>query len=160
MASTRPRRVAARPDPAAWGEDELLSFSEAAALLWPDGPLTASSLRTAYRAGELEVTMAVHLPSTPKKTNAQRKVRPLVKSDANRDGADRWIGSQSPVARRYGGYGHPVHGIAPDSGGRQLTDDRRKSAADETELHSRAPALGGPKVVVRIVARNQRRPIS
>lgn len=57
MASIKPRRVAARPDPGAWGEDELLSFSEAAALLWPDGPLTASSLRTAYRAGELEVTV-------------------------------------------------------------------------------------------------------
>jgi len=52
-----PKRVAARPDPSQWREDELLTFHEAAALLWPDGPLTASSLRTAYRAGQLEVTM-------------------------------------------------------------------------------------------------------
>jgi hypothetical protein len=57
MATVKPRRVAARPDPKDWGEDELLSFAEAASLLWPDGPLTASSLRTAYRAGELEVTV-------------------------------------------------------------------------------------------------------
>jgi hypothetical protein len=36
---------------------ELMTFAEAAALMWPDGPLTASSLRTAYRAGELEVVV-------------------------------------------------------------------------------------------------------
>ena len=52
-----PRRVEARPNPAQWADDELLTFSEAAALLWPQGPLTASTLRTAYRAGQLEVTM-------------------------------------------------------------------------------------------------------
>ena len=52
-----PRRVAARPHPEDWGDDELLSFEEAAALLWPMGPLTASSLRTAYRAKQLEVTI-------------------------------------------------------------------------------------------------------
>jgi hypothetical protein len=57
MLSRPPRRVAARPDPAQWRDDELLTFAEAAALLWPDGPLTASSLRTAYRAGQLEVTV-------------------------------------------------------------------------------------------------------
>lgn len=50
-----PRRVAARPDPAQWGEDELLTLAEAAALLFPDGPLTASSLRTSYRRRILEV---------------------------------------------------------------------------------------------------------
>lgn len=52
-----PRRVAARPEPTQWGDDELMTLSEAAALLWPQGPLTASTLRTAYRAGQLEVTM-------------------------------------------------------------------------------------------------------
>ena len=57
MAIKLPRRVAARPDPAQWGDDELLTFAEAAALLWPHGPLTASSLRTAYRSGQLEVTV-------------------------------------------------------------------------------------------------------
>jgi hypothetical protein len=53
----RPRRIAARPNPCDWADDELMSFAEAASLLWPDGPLSASSLRTAYRAGDLEVTM-------------------------------------------------------------------------------------------------------
>jgi hypothetical protein len=57
MAIRPPRRVAARPDPAQWADDELLTFTEAVALLWPQGPLTASSLRTAYRAGQLEVTV-------------------------------------------------------------------------------------------------------
>lgn len=56
MATKLPRRVAARPDPKDWDDDALMTFSEAAALLWPNGPLTASSLRTAYRAGDLEVT--------------------------------------------------------------------------------------------------------
>lgn len=49
-----PRRVAARPNPCDWADDELMTLQEAAALLWPAGPLTASSLRTAYRAGALE----------------------------------------------------------------------------------------------------------
>jgi hypothetical protein len=57
MATRPPRRIAARPAPAQWADDELLTFTEAAALLWPQGPLTASSLRTAYRAGQLEVTV-------------------------------------------------------------------------------------------------------
>jgi len=57
MALKLPRRVAARPEPAQWHDDELMTFVEAAALLWPTGPLTASSLRTAYRAGQLQVTV-------------------------------------------------------------------------------------------------------
>ena len=52
-----PRRIAARPNPSDWGDGELMSFAEAAALLWPEGPLTASSLRTAYRRGELETVL-------------------------------------------------------------------------------------------------------
>lgn len=42
-----PERVARRPDPGAWAEDELIGLHEAVALLWPDGPVTASTLRTA-----------------------------------------------------------------------------------------------------------------
>jgi len=81
MASTTPRRVAARPDPSMWADDELMTFAEAAALLWPAGPLTASSLRTAYRAGELEVVMIARKLLVTKKglaamtENARRKVR-------------------------------------------------------------------------------------
>jgi hypothetical protein len=79
--ATRPRRIAARPDPSQWGDDELLTFVEAANLLWPQGPLTASSLRTAYRAGELEVAMIARKLLVTKRglaemtESARRKVR-------------------------------------------------------------------------------------
>lgn len=63
----KPRRIAARPDPKDWAEDELLTFSEAAALLWPDGPITASTLRTAYRQGLLEVTLLARKLMTTKR---------------------------------------------------------------------------------------------
>lgn len=50
-----PPRVALRPDPAQWDEDELMTLNEAAVLFWPMGPLTTASLRTAVRDGKLEV---------------------------------------------------------------------------------------------------------
>lgn len=50
-----PPRVKARPDPSQWELDEPLTFAEAAILLWPQGPTTASTLRTAYRQGTLGV---------------------------------------------------------------------------------------------------------
>jgi hypothetical protein len=50
---TTPERVARRPDPAEWSADELLALHEAIALLWPAGPLTVSSLRTAIARGDL-----------------------------------------------------------------------------------------------------------
>lgn len=53
-----PRRVAARPNVQDWSRTEVLSLAEAAALLWPSGsPLTASSLRTAQRAGLLDTVL-------------------------------------------------------------------------------------------------------
>lgn len=52
-----PPRVAARPAPEQWSEDELLSLPEAAALLWPAGPLSTKSLRTAERDGQLAVVV-------------------------------------------------------------------------------------------------------
>lgn len=67
----KPRRIAARSDPSQWDDDELLTLQEAAALLWPDGPLTASSLRTAYRAGDLEVTLIARKLLTTKRAIAQ-----------------------------------------------------------------------------------------
>jgi hypothetical protein len=45
--------VALRPDPAQWSDDELLALHEAVALIWPQGPVTVSSLRTAIAAGDL-----------------------------------------------------------------------------------------------------------
>lgn len=48
-------RVAARPHPEEWGETELLTLAEAAALLFPNGPLTERKLRTATGNGLLGV---------------------------------------------------------------------------------------------------------
>src|SRR5690242_8592371 len=53
--SSVPPRIQRRPDPAEWADDELLTLAEAAALFWPEGPLTTTSLRTAERDGILEV---------------------------------------------------------------------------------------------------------
>ena len=54
-----PPRIAAKPDPAAWSEDSLLTLPEAASLMWPQGPLTTKSLRCAQKAGQLgTVTIA------------------------------------------------------------------------------------------------------
>ncbi|MDE5465946.1 hypothetical protein [Bradyrhizobium sp. CSS354] len=66
-----PRRIAARPDPKDWADEELLTFAEAAALLWPHGPLTASTLRTAYRAGLLETVLLARKLMTCKRALRQ-----------------------------------------------------------------------------------------
>ena len=52
---TKSKRVVARPDPESWSLDELMTLTEAAALFWPNGPLTVPSLRTAVRDGQLAV---------------------------------------------------------------------------------------------------------
>jgi hypothetical protein len=52
-----PSRVLERPDPAQWGDQELMNFKEAIALFWPAGPLTIHSLRTAHRQGQLGVAV-------------------------------------------------------------------------------------------------------
>lgn len=49
----RPDRVGRRPDPRAWDPDEIMTLPEATALLWPDGVVTVSTLRTAIRDGVL-----------------------------------------------------------------------------------------------------------
>lgn len=48
-------RVGKRPDPAQWTDTELMTLFEAAALFWPDGPLSVSSLRTAVADDKLAV---------------------------------------------------------------------------------------------------------
>jgi hypothetical protein len=52
-----PFRVLQRPDPVQWTDDELMNLPEAAALFWPDGPLTVASLRTAIRDEQLAVAV-------------------------------------------------------------------------------------------------------
>jgi hypothetical protein len=56
MVETRRDRVAQRPDPSSWGEDELLTLGEAARLHWPNGPITERTLRTAIRDGRLAIS--------------------------------------------------------------------------------------------------------
>jgi hypothetical protein len=51
----RPARIASRPNPSQWGREELLTLDEAAALCWPEGPITVRTLRTAVRDGVLGV---------------------------------------------------------------------------------------------------------
>lgn len=50
------KRWLSRPDPGSWAPDELMALNEVAAIFFPDGPLTLTSLRTAVRRGELHVT--------------------------------------------------------------------------------------------------------
>ncbi|KQP32863.1 hypothetical protein ASF25_17795 [Methylobacterium sp. Leaf100] len=52
-----PQRVADRPRIEEWSDDELLTLPEAAALFWPDGPITTNTLRTAGRDGGLAITV-------------------------------------------------------------------------------------------------------
>lgn len=61
------RRVAERPDPQAWGEDEILTLPEAALLFWPRGPLRVASLRTAARDGKLAITVIAGKMMTTKR---------------------------------------------------------------------------------------------
>ncbi|WP_156647670.1 hypothetical protein [Methylobacterium sp. Leaf87] len=51
-----PQRVADRPRSEEWNDDELLTLPEAAALFWPNGPITTNTLRTAGRDGSLAIT--------------------------------------------------------------------------------------------------------
>jgi hypothetical protein len=50
-----PARIAANPDEADWADDALLTLPEGAALLWPAGPITTATLRTAAREGSLAI---------------------------------------------------------------------------------------------------------
>jgi hypothetical protein len=50
-------RVAARPDPAMWRSDELMTLKEAASLMWPDGFLTERQLRSAAKTGRLPISV-------------------------------------------------------------------------------------------------------
>lgn len=56
-ANDLPPRIAARPNPNDWGEDDLMTLAEAAALFWPDGPISERTLRTAVRDGRLPISV-------------------------------------------------------------------------------------------------------
>lgn len=50
-------RIAQRPRPELWDPDELMTLAEAAAVFFPDGPFSLSSLRTAIRDGDLAIAV-------------------------------------------------------------------------------------------------------
>ena len=50
-------RVEKRPRPEQWVDDEPMTLVEAAAVFFPEGPLTVASLRTTIRRGELAYVM-------------------------------------------------------------------------------------------------------
>jgi hypothetical protein len=50
-------RVFSRPEPEKWAADELMTLAEAAALFWPDGPVTVPTLRTLVRKGQLRIAI-------------------------------------------------------------------------------------------------------
>ncbi|MCA1529459.1 hypothetical protein [Bradyrhizobium yuanmingense] len=70
-----PRRVKLRPSADAWSDTEPLLLEEAAALLFPNGPYTASTLRTCYRQGLLEVTVCAR-----KLTTSKRAIREMMEA--------------------------------------------------------------------------------
>lgn len=47
-------RILKRPNLSDWGEYELITFAEAVALLFPDGPLSTTTLHSLQKRGELE----------------------------------------------------------------------------------------------------------
>ena len=60
------RRVRLRPDPDHWRPDELMTIPEAAALFFPDGPLSPRGLLTARRDAKLATTMVARkIMTTP-----------------------------------------------------------------------------------------------
>ena len=72
-----PPRIAMRPDPKDWDNDESLTLDEAAALFWPHGPLTTTSLRTAIKDKQLAfVAVAGKFLTTP--AALKEMVRPTI----------------------------------------------------------------------------------
>ena len=110
MAST-PKliRIAERPDPTLWGDDELLTLPEAAALFWPNGPLKAASLRTAARDGKLEITVIAGKHLTTKsalKAMSLTSIRASVPFD-NRE-LDRPLSSRNVIGHLVAAAGRKV----------------------------------------------------
>ena len=66
-----PERIARRPNPSQWALDELLTLEEAAALHWPEGLLTARSLRTAAEAGALSTVIIARKRLTTRRQIAE-----------------------------------------------------------------------------------------
>lgn len=98
-------RIAARPDPSMWTEDELLTLSEAAELMWPAGPIVTSSLRTAARQGQLGIAVIAGKFFTTKKelavmSRCSTKPPPEIASDSTEAPTKQRILSRAEAAAR------------------------------------------------------------
>jgi hypothetical protein len=93
-------RVAQRPDPAAWSDQELMSLTEAAALFWPDGPLRLSSLRIAAKAKQLDVVVIARKMLTCKAAVARMSACAPKAGSSRPDGQEAAL--SDPVRRALG----------------------------------------------------------
>jgi hypothetical protein len=101
-----PERVARRPDPDLWSADELLALHEACALLWPSGPVTVSSLRTAIGSGELAyVRIAGRIYTTRAAVAAMTECRKAATAGGGSGAPDDtdWDGHLATLLPRRGG---------------------------------------------------------
>jgi hypothetical protein len=76
-------RAKARPDPAQWGEDEVMTLIEAVAVFFPQGPLTLSSFRTAATAGILKIAKVAGKDLTTPRA-IRKWVKPCLAAKPNR----------------------------------------------------------------------------
>ena len=105
-----PPRIAARPNPENWDLDDLMTLREAAHLMWPDGPLTERSLRTAAEDGQLPVTMIARKLLTTRRALLEiskcaprtAPETPASKANAPRAGPRRRDDSYGRLMRRLG----------------------------------------------------------
>ena len=88
-------RVRARPCPELWNDDEPMTLVEAAAVFFPNGPLTLSSLRTAVCAGQLAVARVAGKDLTTPKAIKQL-VTPCLAAKQNRPA---YISAQNVIDR-------------------------------------------------------------
>lgn len=99
-----PERVARRPDPAQWGEDELMGLHEAVALMFAAGPLTVSSLRTAIGRGELaHARIANRIYTTLAALSAMAECRRTSGRNDGRMSAEAWEARLSTLLPKRGG---------------------------------------------------------
>lgn len=76
-------RIAERPKPELWAMDELITLPEAAALFWPHGPITTSTLRNAARQGKLSLIVLAgkHFTNRAAVEEMCRSAAPLVQNN-------------------------------------------------------------------------------
>jgi hypothetical protein len=136
-------RAKARPDPAQWGEDEVMTLIEAVAVFFPAGPLTLSSLRTAAAAGTLEIAKVAG-----KNLTTPRAIRKLVtpsclaaKPSRHDSGSEKAKDAGSSSIGRAESDGRSAQAAAATI----LTAQRKRSKS--TSGHCTQPLSGQPTLV-------------